>query len=268
MISIDLIRSRETRPIEMTIDEYHSLVSSLTIDPSKLTAPIRLYVDVDGVLLPFIRNEEELNEFSSVIKTSILNSDFNKNFTESFHYHPYHKKVIERVAQLSKNPMIDFVFLTSWNFNAVRSIAKSFGIETAGFLPWALKMSDHNQSFKGVAIERLEEKSPSHFVWIDDLANRVRDPSMSHYFSHYPDLRYDSETGEFASISYEEYKEYEKLHTFSKWTIEDENAVEPYRIPKNSYLSITTNSYSGLTMSELDVIEEWIENKLKELKLI
>lgn len=258
MISIDLIKSRETRQIEMTIEEYHSLVSSFKVDLSKLTAPIRFYVDVDGVLLPFIRNEEDLSKFNSVIKTSVLDSDWKGSFIEVFHYYAYHKQVVDRLAQISKHPMIDFVFLTSWNFNAVRSIAKAFSIETAGFLPWALKMSDYNQVFKGVAIRELEEKSPSRFVWIDDVANK-KYPERSHYFSRYDDLHYDDEANEFKKISYEEYL------SLNKQLFLEDDGEEFYEIPESSYLTVTTNSYSGLKMIELDRIESWVKGNLEEL---
>jgi len=64
----------------------------------------------------------------------------------------------------------DFHWLTSWDQNAVDVLDPLLQLNSKGFIPWSKKFSDFSQSFKGRAIEQLQQANPTPFIWIDDIA--------------------------------------------------------------------------------------------------
>lgn len=213
---------------------------------------IRIYLDVNGVVIPDLESAEEYENFSGVkmaVPTIKQNYgwDPDEPLTEKTAIW-FNEEVIHRLATLSRDPRVVVVWLTDWRISAPLSLDKAMGIESIGYLDWQRKFTDYNQSFKGVAIREDQKSSPSKFIWIDDRANRLS-PYAPAYFS--TEIRGGA----------------------SNWIIDDEDdmvdatleivdyegSVFRLDIPRENYLNVTTRNTDGLTMKELDLIEEWID---------
>jgi hypothetical protein len=204
----------------MKENRYYQLVDSVTVNPDEYSKPIRFYVDIDGVFLPFSSKDN-----SSYTATSIfLKEDNNvhppieENEQMTFRYNSY---VAEKFSEWSYHDKIDFVWLTAWRHQAPAALDPAFNIHSLGFLPWEKKLSDYNQAFKSIALREDQEQYPSHFVWIDDVANIRREYDEKPFF--------DPEENGF--------------HT---------------PIPSDRYMSITTDSYEGLTLPQIERIDNWV----------
>lgn len=231
--------------IELTNEEYLRLWKLFLVNPEKYSAPFRIYLDVDGVILPFrqFKYEEpirELDERASItyMDSRVMGRPVSLRKTEI----GYDSTVISRLSDLSKRDDVDLVWLSSWRASAPHAFDAPLDIKSVGFLDWDQKFSDYTQVFKGVAIREEQEAYPSKFVWIDDLANHRDnygivgpDGKRPKYFS---DSEWSWENGE-----------------------DDDNPtwVEEHRIHPDRYLTITTERNVGLTSKQLDEIEQWME---------
>jgi hypothetical protein len=229
-----------------TLKEYQAIVESLAVKPESYTKPIRIYCDVDGVVMPFIAGQEEYDRldgkneivtYEHVYADYLITEDSTKTNTTVF---AYNKFVAEKLAEWSKRDDVDFVWLTAWKHNAPFALDEILGVESVGHLPWNLRRSDYTHKGKGHAIRNEQEENPSQFVWIDDFANKVND-----YYE--PGLDY------FSSVDY-------IIEDDDDDTAEGIRTVS-HRIHPDRYLAITTESYSGLTIPELTRIDEWIEEQ-------
>lgn len=136
----------------------------------RYTKPIRFYCDVDGVFNKFYKTK--LEEATYPYKEKVLlevrqawsPSDLNKEITVE-----WIPGVPEKLASLSKNPLIDFVWLTSWRSAAPIILDDYFGIDSIGYLPWQEKFSDHSGSFKRVALVEDLKGTNAKVIWIDDV---------------------------------------------------------------------------------------------------
>lgn len=220
--------------------EFKKLTQHLQATPQSCQAPFRIYLDVDGVIQPVIP-ARELLELPAYIPATLFKNTYWDPVTVKegrFYYHP---DVIERLAGLSKRTDVDVVWLTSWMESAPYSLDKPLGIQSAGFLQWQDNRGDlsYYQPNKGHAILLDQEVNPSKFVWVDDKANRTTE-AQPDYFTHSrrvqngqaPDL-YDRSI----PPAYEQVAE----------------------IESDQYLTVTTLPDVGLTMEDLDRIEEWID---------
>lgn len=206
-----------TQKLTMTLDEVAAHNADLAVNPADYSKPIRLYLDVDGVVSPFVRTVEDMAErFPEAPEVSFIPvglpwSGEVQLVTGLFAYDP---TITQRLSDLSHSPLVDVVWLTSLRANAPMVLDELLNIKSLGYLPWQMKMADYAQSFKQVAIVEEQEEYPSKFIWIDDVANKTYADSP---------LFYPEDI-----------------------------------IADNQYLSITTNSFAGLTHSQLDLVDKWI----------
>lgn len=239
----------------LTEKEYSALNHEFAVTPEKYTKPIRMYVDVDGVVAPFVYSEEDYDMLDG--RNTLQVVDIKNFFVEPLNIversFVYRKKVVQKLSEWSHRDDIDFVWLTSWRFNAPYALDKIMNIKSVGYLPWERHKSDYIQSFKRIAIEGEQKLSPSKFVWLDDFANEQR----------YPEI----------PVFTEGYYEYEEVpDPNGKWddflgkietTIEEVAFIEEKEIIQpDQYLSLTTKSYLGLTDSHISMIDVWL-NKQK-----
>lgn len=226
----------------LTLQEVELLKLKYSIANKKLDGPIRVYVDVDGVVSPYVDSLEELERrFPSAVDISVIpNGGFflnNENILRTGKFW-WNVNAVARLAKLSHALHLDVVWLTAWGLNGPYILDKILGIKSSGYLEWTQKSGDYSQFFKRQAIIEDQKKNPSKFVWIEDLANKA-ELNSPHVFS-------------------------EEIKT-SRWEIPDENnsdldIVDGYQIiiPQDRFLSITPESYDGLNLDHLEEIENWI----------
>lgn len=239
----------------ITHDELMEAYEKLNIEPSHYDEnpdAIRIYLDVNGVVIPDMRSAEEYDNFDGTKMTvNTVNDNYAWDNTQNLMEETsiwFNTEVMNRLAKLSRDPRVSVVWLTDWRISAPLALDEATGIKSLGYLDWQKKFTDYSQVFKGVAIREEQELSPSKFVWIDDRANQINMYEQPSYFT--------------TEIS----------DDYSDWIIEDENdmvdktlEVVVFKgssfqvdIPFERYLSVTTKNTVGLTMDELDLIEEWI----------
>lgn len=182
----------------------------------------RFYCDVDGVIFPF---DTEITTAS----VTLHYEDGGK--IDEFHFN---QEVADWLAQISSKT--DFVWLTSWRENAPTLLDPVLGTKSLGYLPWAAKLSDHTQFFKKVALKQDQQLSSSPFVWVDDVANRTYSGEPLFLSRTQPKPKWDKTQG--------------------AW-LEPEYVTD---IPEEQYLSVTTDSWAGLTTTEMEQITRWVEN--------
>lgn len=212
--------------------------------PSSYTKPIRIYMDVDGVVKPSVKSQEELEErFPNAVEIDVLphySWDDPMNLLRGQFW--WDEEVVARLGELSRSPHIDFVWLTDWRVSAPHALDELLGIQSIGYLDWEKKFSDYSQAFKRVAIVDEQEESPSKFIWVDDRANLPRG-GAPHVFAY--------ENDDF------------------EWEFDDEgelvgDASDAYRdeISPSQYMNIITDKYKGLTIEDIVSIEEWVKKNI------
>lgn len=230
-------------PLTISREEFLKLDNKFRVSPSDYTKPIRLYCDVNGVIQPGMRSQEELNE--RYPDAQVIDALPHYGWEDPLHYERgkfwWDIEAMDRLAALSRSPHIDFVWLTDWRVSAPYTLDEMLGIKSIGFLDWERKFTDHNQSFKRRAIIEEQEVSPAKFIWIDDRAN----------------LSYGGAPHPFADEKDDYEWEYDKEGNES-------NSSEAYEelIPASRFLNVITNNNLGLTLPELDTIEKWVENNI------
>lgn len=231
-------------PLTITQEEYRKLVTKFAVTTSSYTKPIRIYMDVDGVVKPSVKSLEELAErFPNAVEIDVLphySWDDPMNLLRGKFW--WDAEVVARLAELSRSPHIDFVWLTDWRVSAPTALDELLGIQSIGYLDWEKKFSDYSQAFKRVAILDEQEESPSKFIWVDDRANFPR-AGAPHVFA-------------------DENDDYE-------WEFDDEgepigDASKAYydQIPPSQYLNVITDKYQGLTIDAIVSIEEWVKKNI------
>lgn len=244
----------------LTEEEYWDLRNNLVTGPEKYTKPIRIYCDVDGVVMPFINDQEDLDRLDGDATIQIttwqgFGSD-TINITESRFL--YHKAVAAKLSEWSHRDDVDFIWLTAWRFNAPYSLDKLLNIKSSGFMEWDEKRSDYNQAFKRFAIEEEQKVSPSKFIWLDDIANKTR-----YYENGCPDEELAVPVFTHGSYNYE-YDKHFVAELDKKGQQINEQEVTMTFIPKNvridpkQYLSLTTDSYVGLSEKEISQVDAWL----------
>jgi len=220
-----------------TWEEYLTFAETMEVTAAKYTKPIRIYCDVDGVVMPVIKTFEELDRLDGSNEITIY--DIKRGY---YTYYPdappvmtglfvYNKFVAEKLAEWSKRDDVDFVWLTAWKHNAPYAIDEALGIKSVGFLQWQVNGSDlYPHIGKGWSISDDQKASPSKFVWIDDFAN------VSTYLGD--DVPY------FSRIK-------RNRETFEKSIV--------HEIDPSSYLNLTTNGSLGLTEKEINQVDMWLQ---------
>lgn len=212
---------------------YSDPFKQYEVDTKKYRNNLRIYLDVDGVITPYYNHEQGAPEGYRVAQLNVDNYNLmnSGNPTQAVQF-AWNESVIERLAVLSHNPKVDLVWLTAWKHNAPKHLDLLLNITSLGFLDWSIKLSDYTQVFKKVAIEEDQELNPSQFIWVDDIANRT-DYGYHSGGELFSKLLWDEETGQASG-------EYEVI-------------IAPER-----YLTITPNSFVGLTHSNMDDIEAYV----------
>lgn len=221
-------------------DDYVALLSTFVARSEKMVKPFRLYVDVDGVIMPYTYSEEEFNALDEQVQIEVYSTkptplgEVPETVIGNFGFNTF---VAEKLSEWSKRDDVDFVWLTAWRSNAPLALDDVLHVDSVGYLPWQMKMADYQQSFKGVAIVEDQEKNPSKFVWIDDVAN------ISGYGS---DLPYFTDQD----------------WIWTKDTPEDEDGVEEltHRINPDQYLTITPKQTVGLSLEDIACVDTWLNN--------
>lgn len=224
--------------------ELEQLDARWRVSPSTYTKPFRLYCDVDGVIKPSLREDEDFDQFLPLaVDIDVLPQpewlDSNEVQKGEFYWN---SDVIERLATLSRSPHIDFVWLTDRRLSAPYALDELLGIESIGYLHWESNFPDWSQAFKRVAVQEDQKAAPCKFIWLDDRGNFPYGDAP-HIFA--------VENDDFA-IQFDD-----------NLTLIEETA-NPYRdiIPIAQYLSITTEPRTGLTMEHLDTVEAWVKENL------
>lgn len=234
----------------LTPTEYKALAEELTVDPTKYTKRFRLYVDVDGVVMPDFLTMEQYEVMDSEAYIETISLEYwtePAKITRSLFV--YNKKVAEKLSEWSHRDDVDFVWVTAWRENAPYALDSLLNVKSVGFLPWAKKMSDYTQVFKEIAIEEDQQENPSKFVWIDDIAIRPRykeipvftEGEYEYDYIQLPDAKYDDFIGDYEETA-----------------IEKGFVVTKERIPAENYLTVIPKSTVGLTDSEMDTIDRWL----------
>jgi hypothetical protein len=233
---------------------YKELDQKLKAGPEKYTKRIRIYVDVDGVIMPIIRTQKDLDQCGG--KSPIKTLSFPPQYYEGDRVNiiqdgifAYKKRVAEQLSEWSHRDYVDLVWLTSWRINAPYALDELLNIKSVGYLPWAKHRGDYNHSFKGLAIEEDQKASPSKFIWLDDFANKRRDariPFFTH--GHYGSRWVEDPNSEIDSFTGIRDGHHEELGFVTK-----EVFIDPER-----YLTITTKGTLGLSKQQVATIDDWL----------
>jgi hypothetical protein len=231
-------------PLTITHEEYMKLDAHYSVKPSSYTKPIRLYLDVDGVIKPSVPNKAEVKDlFPHAVEIDVL-PPFSWQNPLPLHRGLFYwdKEVIERLAALSHSPHVDVVWLTDWRVSAPHSLDELLGIKSVGFLEWERKFSDYSQAFKRVAIQDEQEESSSKFIWIDDRANLPYGDAPHPFAIENDDFEWEfDEEGNLLSGDTEAYHD---------------------AIPASQFLNVITDKYTGLTHDDMETIEKWVETNI------
>ena len=124
---------------------------------------IKIYADVDGTLAtppygPHVSAELSVRCYNLVI-----------------HWNP---EVIQRLAALSRNPSIEWWWLTAWGQDAVELLDPLWGIESAGVIDWSEPVGDYSHFSKRLAVVDDQALDPTAFIWMDDLALKNLTPDL------------------------------------------------------------------------------------------
>lgn len=145
--------------------------ANFAVNTKELTAPNRIYCDVDGVLALFIHSYEGTYADFDALGNSKAEVMFERAYGAPFIAAlRWNSEIISAVGELSRRDDVDFVWLTSWRDQAPTHLDSLWNIESKGYVPWQQKFSDFNHTFKCIGLEAIEKESPSRFVWIDDFA--------------------------------------------------------------------------------------------------
>jgi hypothetical protein len=239
----------------ITSEEYQELLEKYTAGPDKYTKPIRIYVDVDGVIMPFINSQEDLDALDGRDTITITNghSIFYGDAVElDTGLFVYNKFVAEKLSEWSHRDDVDFIWLTSWRVNAPYALDAILNINSVGYLPWDRRRSDYNHAFKRVAIENEQKVSPSKFIWLDDFANKQMYKDIPVFTRGYYEGHFErTPNGEFNEFTGSWEQDY----------IQGDFIVEKEFIAPEQYLSITTDSYVGLSQENIAVIDAWLDQQ-------
>lgn len=153
-------------------DEVDELYEKLSAHPTSYSKPVRMYCDVGGVIQPRVASEKDLAErFPDVTTVAVLPSFFWGETVEMEEVQFWwNAETVELLAALSNSPDVDFVWFSEWDIKAPHTLDNLLGINSLGALNWDRKFSTGEQ-FKKEAIIEDQRQCPSHFVWIDALAN-------------------------------------------------------------------------------------------------
>lgn len=233
-------------PPSISNKRYTELHSQYSVTPARYSKPIRFYCDVDGVIKPEPRvsSREELEMlFPNALEIDVLPPySFHDPLPLKKGLFWWDAEVIERLGALSRSPHVDFVWLTDWRVSAPHALDALLGIESIGFLDWDRKFSDYNQVFKREAIIEEQEEAPSKFIWLDDRANRPYGIAPHPFAEEKYDFEFDyDDDGEIIGDVAEGYD---------------------VLIPATRFLNITTDSTVGVTLTEVEIIEEWVKKNI------
>lgn len=215
----------------ITRSRLAELFAALTAKPTNYNKPVRIYCDVDGVIQPLV-SIDELENPSDYVQVELKVIPHNSGWSEEIELRTttffYNKAIVERLSALSRSPFVDFVWLTSWRINAPLVLDEVLNIKSVGMLDWQLKLGDHSQHFKSVAIEEEQAAAPAPYVWIDDHANlTIGDGSNDEPI--YP------------------------------WLILDDEDEDDVKNASVEHLRVTTAGRTGLVHDEIDLIENWVQ---------
>jgi len=238
----------------MPYDDYTNLIERFSTNPEKYTKPIRIYCDVDGVVMPIIRTWEQ---YEAMDGKDTINFLRRPNF-----YHAasdietglfvYNKFVAEKLSEWSHRDDVDFIWLTAWRHNAVYSLDKILNVKSVGFLPWEERRSDYQHWYKRYAIEEEQKISPSKFVWLDDFANKRRYEDIPVFTDgHYSRVEVEVENPVWDDFTGSYVKKYEDGPFVIKKEI----------IPASQYLSLTTEGTLGLQPEDIAQVDAWLANQ-------
>ena len=244
-----------------TGEEFWALHQKLVTGPDKYTKPIRVYCDVDGVIMPFINEQEDIDRLDgdATIKVTTHHGFTNGLVNVVEGRFLYSKAVAAKLSEWSHREDVDFIWLTAWRFNAPYALDELLNIKSSGFMEWNNSPSDYNQVFKRIAIEDEQKISPSKFIWLDDLANKTRDYAGGSY-------AVDSEPipvftrGEY---NYEYDESFVEELDENGYRINEQEVTVTF-VPKGEYidperyLSLTTDSYVGLSEKEISQVDAWL----------
>jgi len=215
-------------------EEYRAHVDTSAATLEKLTKPIRVYCDIDGVVKPFDVPGDTNVDASATVKYFFQDPTMRDMWVEEMTFQ-YRNAVVEKLREWSHRDDVDFIWLTAWRESAPFALDEQLGIRSVGYLPWVHRFSDGEHRMKGAAVLENQQASPSQFVWLDDFANKqdfAGVPYFTHGFLTQPDGDDEAEP------------------VF----VEEETLIDPER-----YLSITTDSWVGLTDENLVTIQSWLD---------
>lgn len=153
----------------MNVEDFVNMAEAHKVVPESYSCPVRLYSDVDGVSVLQFETMEAREAHRPHAKIDMLQAGYGEVKVRPLTVE-WNSTATEALATYSRSSKVDFVWLTSWYWNAPRSLDPLFGIHSQGFLPWGQGKSDYTQIFKAVALAEDQKRNPCPFIWIDDVA--------------------------------------------------------------------------------------------------
>lgn len=237
-----LMTTTNNFPVGSTVayEEFVKYSQSIDVTLKDLTKPNRVYCDIDGVVKPYVFSQAQMDNFDGQGEVRLFWKDWRyptseDNFEVIENHFYYDKDVVAKLREWSERDDVDFIWLTAWRENAVFGLDNLLGIKSSGFLPWEHHPADDKHHFKGHALQKHQQESPSKFVWLDDFANERQHKDIP-YFTR----------GEYT------------------WDEDDLSAdptfeVEEILIDPDRYLAITTNPVIGLSLKEARLVDAFLE---------
>lgn len=140
----------------------------------KTIKPI-LYCDVDGVIN--IASRRAKGVMVNTIRRSIPTVE--KVFPQVPIRFRWNEAITTGLAELP----VRFIWLTTWNYQAVHLLEPLLGIKSESVLYYKMQLNEfRNQKRKYDLLKEHQASNPTPFIWVDDVATKRYDPS--HWLTH------------------------------------------------------------------------------------
>lgn len=135
---------------------------------SSFTKPI-LYCDVDGVIN--IASRRAKGVMVNTVRRSIPTVE--KLFPQVPIRFRWNESITDSLAELP----VRFIWLTTWNYQAVQLLEPLLGIKSESVLFYKMQLNEfRNQRRKYELLKAHQAENPSPFIWLDDVATRFYNP--------------------------------------------------------------------------------------------